>query len=49
MTYEEFKEKFNVNCSFLKYFSVIHVISTSFGNQLTETKHNRVVSSTKAC
>lgn len=42
MTYEEFKNKFNVNCNFLKYFSVIHAISSSFGNQLTESKHNRV-------
>ena len=42
MTYEEFKNKFNVNCNFLKYFSVIHAVSTSFGNQLIESKHNRV-------
>ena len=42
MNYEEFKNKFNVNCNFLKYFSVIHAVSTSFGNQLIESKHNRV-------
>ena len=42
MTYDEFKNRFNVNCNFLKYFSVIHAVSTSFGNQLIESKHNRV-------
>ena len=31
-----------MNCNFLKYFSVIHAVSTSFGNQLIESKHNRV-------
>ena len=42
MTYDEFENKFNVNCNFLKYFSVIHAVSTSFRNQLIESKHNRV-------
>ena len=42
MTYEEFRHKFNINCNFLKYYGVIHAISTCFQNQLIDCKQNHV-------
>jgi hypothetical protein len=38
MSYIEFKTTFDINCNFMKYFGLIHALSTCFDKQLTD--HN---------
>ena len=39
MSYDEFKDKYGINCNFLKYLGVIDTVSKSYRDQLTECKH----------